>query len=235
MHLYSDWENEECSHAHLVRYECDPRREIKERDNASLGMHVSLGMPRDLPSNDAPFSGSSSRHNSSSNVEIIRNDLSLLIMHTCTNPCLIVVIAHSYYLRSFGLLLVTDFVGFWGLTLLDASILIAMFLDLWEPGKVLSLVGRNMPLLVHSHSSQEALKLEIPLVGLLDETFINNEEAAPIQGNMFFMLLEYMNSQEMPLWSNAEAEVTRSLHGLFDGILGQSHFGLGGESNVEIC
>ena len=110
-----------------------------------------------------------------------------------------------------------------------------MFLDLWEPGKVLSLVGRNVPLLVHYHSSPEALKLEIPLVGLLDEAFINNEEAAPIQGNKFFMLLKYMNSQEMPLWSNAEAEVTRSLHGLFDGVLGQSHFGLGGESNVEIC
>ena len=186
-----------------------------------------------LARNDAPFSGSSGRYNSLSNVEIIRNDLSLLIVHT--NPCLIVVIAHSYYLRSFGLLLVTDFVGFWGLTLLDVSILIAMFLDLWEPGKVLPLVGRNVPLLVHSHSSQEALKLEIPLVGLLDETFINNEEAAPFQGNKFFMLLKYMNSQEMPLWSNAEAEVTRSLHGLFNGVLGQSHFGLGGESNVEIC
>ena len=81
-------------------YECDPRREIKERDRCM--------MPRDLPSNDAPFSGSSGRYNSLSNVEIIRNDLSLLIVHA--NPCLIVVIAHSYYLRSFGLLLVTDLV-----------------------------------------------------------------------------------------------------------------------------
>ena len=43
------------------------------------------------------------------------------------------------------------------------------------------LVGSEVALFVHAHASQEALEFDVPLMGLFDEAFVEEEEVLAVK------------------------------------------------------
>jgi len=96
------------------------------------------------------------------------------------------------------------------------------------------LVDGEVALFVHAHSSQEALDFDIPLMGLFNKAFVEEEETAPAIIDEIFVLGIHMSTKKVPLWGSTEAKLFGKSYRLFDGLLRLGHGVFIRESDVEI-